>query len=257
MTITFTDVVVGPPHETRLRVAALTLRAGITVVVGDNGAGKSTLLDVAAGVLRPERGRVDLNDTPLLSLSPRDRARGIASLGQQPLLVAGLIGEARIAQGLVPRRGPGAALDDVSRAGVHAVAVELGVQSLLARPLGSMSGGQRQRLHVARALVDDQATAIILDEPFAGLDDSAVALVVAALRARRDKIVVLSVHDLGVAMALRGRMLGVRAGEIVVDADVAALAGSGESENADRIFVDPVRVVVDGDFVGVLRRRVV
>jgi len=254
MTLTLTDVVVTAHQGVRLRVPALTIRAGITVVVGDNGAGKSTLLDVLAGVLRPTSGTVDVDGTPLSSLSPAERARRIASLGQQPPLVPGLTGAARIAQGLVPRRGAGAAVDDVVTARVHAVATALGVSSLLSRPLGTLSGGQRQRLHLARALIDDDATALLLDEPFAGLDDGATALVITALQQRAARVVVVSVHDLGIAVALGGRLLGVRAGEIVVDTDVASLVDPANA-NADRIFSDPVRVVSADGFVGVLRRR--
>lgn len=248
---------VGRPA--RLQVKALTLTPGITVVVGDNGAGKSTLLDTLAGVLKPTAGQVFVDDDAghrldVHAIPPRQRARCISSLGQQPPVVQGLLASERIAQGLVPRRGADARLDDATRRRVADVAHELGIADLLSSPLHQLSGGQRQRVHVARALVDHEAAVVVLDEPFAGLDDAASGLLIAALRRRHQQLVVLSVHDLGLAVALNGRLLGVRAGQLVVDSTTEALL-SPTNEDAARIFADPVRVIVDGDAVGVLRRR--
>ncbi len=255
-TLQLHNIAVTGDHAPRLTLPHLTLTIGMTVVVGDNGAGKSTLLDVIAGVLAPDQGHVTIAAQPLTSLSSAQRAAQIASLGQHPPVVRGLLAKARIAQGLVPRRGVDARIDDVTAARIDDVAAALGISALVSRPLDRLSGGQRQRVHLARALIDDEAAAVVLDEPFAGLDDGATRLAVAELRQRAlRQIVVVSVHDLAVAVALGGRLLGLRGGVIVVDSDVTDLGGSDATKNADRIFDDPVRVVVDGDFVGVLRRQ--
>jgi iron complex transport system ATP-binding protein len=259
MSVVVDRLLLGPVTAPRLYVEALTLTAGITVVVGDNGAGKSSLLDALAGVLKPTAGHVFLDDAEhgrldVHSLPARHRARHISSLGQQPLVVTGLSAVERIAQGLVPRRGPDARIDDATRRRVDDVARELGIADLLAAPLNRLSGGQRQRVHVARTLIDHEANIVMLDEPFAGLDDAASALLVSALRRRRHQLLVTSVHDLGLAVALDGRLLGLRAGSLVVDSTTEALLAP-TNEDAGRIFADPVRVVVDGDSIGVLRRR--
>jgi ABC-type cobalamin/Fe3+-siderophores transport system ATPase subunit len=248
---------VGQPA--RLQIAALTLEAGICVVVGDNGAGKSTLLDVLAGVLKPTVGRVFVDDVvrgrlDVHAAAARQRAQRISSLGQQPPVVVGLSVVERIAQGLVPRRGPDARLDEVTRRRVVDVAHELGIAELLPSSLQRLSGGQRQRVQAARALIDHEADVVILDEPFAGLDDAASMLLVSALRRRSHQIVVVSVHDLGLAVALNGRLLGLRAGQLVVDSSTEALLDPANTDAA-RILTDPVRVIVDGDAIGVLRRR--
>ncbi|MDP2340976.1 MAG: ATP-binding cassette domain-containing protein [Deltaproteobacteria bacterium] len=236
----------------RLRVPALTLEPGLVVVVGQNGAGKSTLLDVLAGILRPDRGRVELNDVDdVTGLPPRSRARLIASLGQEPLSTLDeLTVQARIAQGLAPRRGHNAILDDEARSRVAAVAVELGLGASLDRRLGRLSGGERRRAHVARALVDEQAAVVVVDEPFAGLDRSGTGLLVAALRTRAlRQIVVVSVHEVQTALALGGRLLGLQAGSVVVDGALPQAL-----EQAASVWGD-VKVVVDGDYVGVLLKR--
>lgn len=245
--LVLSDVVVPD----RLRVPSLTLSPGITVVVGENGAGKSTLLDVTAGVLRPVRGTVALDGTTLVSMTSRARACAVASLGQDDDVGLQVVVAERIAQGLAPRRGLQALYDDEIAAHVHAVAVEVGLVEKLDERVDRLSGGQRRRAGIARALVDDRVRVIVLDEPFSGLDAGASALVVAALqrRAQAGVAVVVSVHDVATALALGGRLLGVRAGEIVVDGalpDVLPHAG---------VVWGDVRVVVDGDWVGVLRRR--
>ncbi len=235
----------------RLRVPLLRLLPGITVVVGENGAGKSTLLDVVAGVHVPARGRLLFDDVAVSGLPPRERARRIASLGQEPPRLDDVVVAARIAQGLVPRRGPNAPVDAAASALVEAVAAELGVGHLLARRLGQLSGGERRRVHVARVLVDDEAGAVVVDEPFAGLDQKSSALLIAALhrRAANRQVVVVSVHDVATALALGGRLLGLVSGAIVVDGVLPeALA------QATAVWGD-VKVVVDGDYVGVLQRR--
>ena len=244
-------VVVGdggtPP---RLQVPGLTFEAGVTVLVGENGAGKSTLLDVAAGLVAPTTGRVVLDEVPLSSLSSRARAARVASLGQGDLADDAVVAE-RIARGLVPRLGLHALYDADVAAAVAAAAAEVGLSASLERPTDRLSGGERRRAGVARALVDDAAAVLLLDEPFAGLDAPSTALVVAALqrRAARGVVVVVSVHDVATAVALGGRLVGLRGGRVVVDGPLP-----GVLPDAAPVWGD-VRVVVDGPWVGVLRRR--
>ena len=247
MSLTLVDVDVAA----RLVVPALRLEPGLCVVVGHNGAGKSTLLDVLAGVLRPGSGRALLDDDDLATLAPRARARRVASLAQElPASLNHLTVGARIAQGLAPRRGPNAGLDDDSRACVAVVADELGLLPCLQRRLAELSGGERRRAHVGRALVDDQAAVVVVDEPFAGLDRAGTALLVAALQRRAQRqIVVVSVHEVQTALALGGRLLGLQGGRIVVDGPLP-----GALSQAAAVWGD-VRVVVDGDYVGVLQKR--
>ena len=236
----------------RLQIGALSLSPGLTVVVGQNGAGKSTLLDVVAGVLKPRQGRVSLDSVDDVgALAPRARARLISSLSQDSgSSLHDLSVQERIAQGLAPRRGFNAGLNDEARVGVAAVADELGLGPWLHLSLGLLSQGERRRAHVARALVDDRARVVVVDEPFAGLDRGGTDLLIAALKKRAStQIVVVSVHEVQTALALGGRLLGLQAGAVVVDGPLLLAL-----PDAAVVWGD-VKVVADGAYVGVLHKR--
>jgi iron complex transport system ATP-binding protein len=218
----------------------------LTAVIGENGAGKSTLLDVASGVLVPDGGAAQcgLDGEVLARLAPRERARRVASLGATEPDVDDWTVSDRIALGLVPRRGVGWPPDapDVL---VRAVAGELALEPLLTRRVGTLSTGERRRVAVARALVDDEAKAYVLDEPLSGVDVARQPLVLAALRTRaaRGAVVVFSVHELGSALEA-DRVLGVRAGRVVHDGAPAAL----DADALERVFlVRGVSVVTLGE----------
>lgn len=238
----------------RLRDVTLELSPGLTVVVGENGAGKSTLLDVLAGVLLPDRGVVTFVDgtsTDLRALAPRQRARRIASLGQASVDVDASALE-RIAQGLAPRRGSRALIDDATRARVQTVARALGIDELLDRDVAALSAGQRRRIEVARALVDDLASCVIVDEPHAAVDVKHQGLVSRALvaRARAGALVIVSVHDLGIAAAIADRVIGMREGRVVIDGPVASAITSASI--AQLYGVEGATVVRQGDGVAVI-----
>lgn len=224
----------------KLRARGLTVRAGrkrllddvelafetgtVTVVVGENGAGKSTLLDCLAGIRAPTVGEVTLDGVSLSRLSPRERAQRVSSLAQANALSDDLSAAARIAQGLIPRRGTQALVDAHALSSVRAVAEELGVEHVLGQRLSTLSGGERRRVEVARALVDDRARAYLLDEPHAGVDARHAFLVTKALRARAERgaLVVTTVHDLGAALSLADRVVGLRDGRVLVDAPASS-----------------------------------
>jgi iron complex transport system ATP-binding protein len=219
--------VTAPAGHARLAQVSLAFAAGqLTAIIGENGAGKSTLLDVAAGVLAPASGRVTLHGNPLAPMAPRLRASRIASLGQREPDLDDLIVAERIALGLAPRRGAFAPITPEVRARIDHVAAEVDVAHLLDRRVGLLSAGERRRVAVARALVDTDTDALLLDEPHAAVDVVRMAAVTAALRARASagKAVVFSVHDVAVALAA-DRVVGLKDGKVAFDGAPSALAG--------------------------------
>ncbi|KWV33551.1 urea ABC transporter ATP-binding subunit UrtE [Micromonospora rifamycinica] len=141
---------------------------GVAAVLGHNGAGKSTLLRVAVGLLRPRAGTVTLDGEDVTRLAPHQRvARGLAYVpqGQQcfPHLTA-----AENLRLVADGRRDGAA------ATAEALDLFPALRPLLRRRAGLLSGGQRQQLAIARALVT-RPRLLLLDEPTEGIQPSVVA----------------------------------------------------------------------------------
>ncbi|MDF1605383.1 ATP-binding cassette domain-containing protein [Nocardioides sp. YIM 152315] len=193
---------------------SLEVSAGETVaVLGPNGAGKSTLLAVAAGLLRPDSGQVVLDGTELTGPATwvAPYARRIALLAQEPLLFPHLSALENVAFGPrsagVPRR--------TARERAHRWLDEVGVGDLADRRPGQLSGGQAQRVAVARALAAEPRV-LLLDEPMAALDVAVrPALRQTLRRVLADRTAVLVSHDALDALLLADRVVVVEDGRVV------------------------------------------
>ena len=142
----------------------------LAAILGPNGAGKSTLLNAMAGGVRKTSGQVLVKGQDCLPLSAKQRARRLALVRQQiPLLPGVRVAEAlemgRYAWGGPLRAGPGA------KAAVAEAARAFGLEELLNADCAALSQGQRQLVHLARAMVQS-APVLLLDEPGSALDFS-------------------------------------------------------------------------------------
>jgi simple sugar transport system ATP-binding protein len=161
-------------HVVALEDVSLTVRAGeITCILGDNGAGKSTLIKILSGVLSPDRGRYLIDGEPVRLASPRDAiARGIATVYQDLAMIPLMSIARNFVLGHEPTRGrrPFRHFDLRSAAGT--AREELGRMGIELRdttqPVGTLSGGERQCVAIARA-IHYGARMLILDEPTAAL----------------------------------------------------------------------------------------
>ncbi|MDR6183885.1 ABC transporter ATP-binding protein [Asaia bogorensis] len=138
-------------------------------LMGANGAGKTTLLRLMLGLIVPDRGRVRVNDVPLTDLSRMDRARLLSYVPQNrehlpPYDVMQVVQMGRLPHGGLTTRLSRADHDSIERA-----IAQLGLQDLARRPCTTLSGGEYQRVLLARALAQETPV-IVLDEPLAGLD---------------------------------------------------------------------------------------
>jgi molybdate transport system ATP-binding protein len=196
--------------------ASLQVSEGETVaILGPNGAGKSTLLAVIAGLLKPDDGFVRLADRVLfdaaapLWLPPHQR--GVSLLAQEPLLFPHLSVLDNVAFG---PKSAGQSTSDARRV-ARAWLAEVDASELADRRPASLSGGQAQRIAVARALASDPQL-LLLDEPFAALDVAvAPALRRMLRRVLAGRTVVIVTHDVLDAFTLADRVVVMHAGKIV------------------------------------------
>ena len=200
-----------------LRDVCLTLRAGSTVaVVGENGAGKSTLIKLLTGMYRPTSGRITVDGQDLAGISPQQWRLATTGAFQDFVRFSMPLGDS-VGAGDLPRIDDReAVLGAIRRAGAQDLAASeaglpdgeagggLGLDTLLGPYVGgrALSGGQWQRLALARGLMRDRPLLIVLDEPTASLDALSEAALFASYRdAARDAggetITVLVTHRFG------------------------------------------------------------
>ncbi|MFG1227265.1 manganese/iron ABC transporter ATP-binding protein [Xanthobacter wiegelii] len=184
--------------HTALRDASFAIPTGtITALVGVNGSGKSTLFKTIMGFLKAARGEVRI-----LGMSvPEALKRNVVAYVPQaeevdwtfPVLVEDVVMMGRYGH-MNFLRMPGAA----DRAAVEAALSRVNMLDFRTRQIGELSGGQRKRVFLARALAQD-ARVILLDEPFTGVDVKTEDAIIALLRALRDegRVMLVSTHNLG------------------------------------------------------------
>lgn len=190
----------------------------ITAILGPNGAGKSTLLTTLAGLSRPDAGEVTLDGAPILALPPRDRARRLGFLPQTPELAWAVDVETLVGLGRIPFTGArGLGAEDEVAVGLAMQACD--VADLARRDVTTLSGGERARVLLARALAGDPAW-LLADEPLAGLDPGhALDACELLRRLAHDQArgVILTLHDLSLAARMADRILVLAEGRVLAD----------------------------------------
>ncbi len=175
----------------------------VLAIVGPNGAGKSTLLLTLARLLKPKRGEILFNNQPVSAGSDTAYRRRIALVMQDPLLFDTSVFE-NVASGLKFRGLPGSEIQQK----VPLWLERLGVAHLSKRRAGQLSGGEAQRVSLARALVLEPEL-LLLDEPFSALDPPTRSRILDDLKqllAEVHTTTVFVTHDLPEAKLLAGRM---------------------------------------------------
>ncbi|KQW78295.1 hypothetical protein ASC89_16035 [Devosia sp. Root413D1] len=177
----------------------------VTAVSGQSGAGKSTLLDLIAGFLVPSAGRLTLAGQDLLPLPPEQRP--ISILFQSETLFEHLSAYQNLELGL-PRGVTG------GRQKIEAALNEVGLPGVLKQRADTLSGGEKQRVALARTLLRDRPV-LLLDEPFSALDDDTrgtIRTLVKSLTERQQWITLLVSHHVDDVEALATRRYQLRDG---------------------------------------------
>jgi simple sugar transport system ATP-binding protein len=201
----------------------------VTCVLGDNGAGKSTLIKILAGLHRPDRGELRLDGVPVRFRSPREALdRGIATVYQDLALVPLMSVWRNFVLGAEPVAGRGVCRRLDRRRGkeiARAALADLGIGLRdVEQPVGTLSGGERQCVAIARA-VHFGARALILDEPTAALGVKQAGLVLRYVARARDRGlgVVLITHNPHHAYPVGDRFLLLNRGRSLGCFDKAAI----------------------------------
>jgi iron complex transport system ATP-binding protein len=219
LTISAVDVVLGPRkvlHGIDAAVASGTLVG----IVGPNGAGKSTLARVIMGLIRPNAGTVLLGDMPVLELNRAALARRIAYLPQGQTVHWPLTVERLVSLGRLPHLAPFSRIGANDQCAIERALERAEVTGLRDRPVTELSGGERARALIARALAVE-ASVLIADEPLAALDPGHQLQLMEMLKAEAaaEKLVIAVLHDLAMAARFCDRLILLHEGRVIADGE--------------------------------------
>lgn len=224
----------------------------LIALIGPNGSGKTTLLKILLGLLAPNPGEVRIHGQALSAFEPRARAKTIAYVSQQPALSFPLTVRELVALGRYPHGGRGEETPaDISA--IESALAKTAATQLANRQFNSLSGGEKQKVLIARALAQS-AQVILLDEPTLHLDLHFQLQILGALKqlCGENGITVIAVlHDVNLLSLIADKALLLSGGrlrgfgptaEVLDEKSIADLLGvdmqaiAGEAEGA-RYFV--------------------
>jgi iron complex transport system ATP-binding protein len=231
-------------HDGARLVEGVTLMAapGETLgLVGPNGAGKSSLLRLLYGARRPTAGRVLIDGRDASGLSDARRAQLVAAVPQESPAPFGLTVREVVEAGRTPHARGLLGADPGGRAAVDAALIRMGLTAVAGRAFAALSGGERKRALIARALAQE-ARALVLDEPVNHLDIRQQLALMALIR-DLPVTTIVALHDLElaarycdrIAMLSHGRLVDCGPPEAVLTrARIAEVFGVGAEIRADR-----------------------
>jgi iron complex transport system ATP-binding protein len=222
-------------------------------LIGPNGAGKTTVLRAVAGLVA-FTGEIDLDGCALKTSSRRQIARRIALVPQKPETPAALTVAEYVLLGRTPHIGYLATESRADEQAAAAALERLALTEFADRPLDSLSGGELQRVVIARAIAQ-QASILLLDEPTSALDlghQQQVLELVDELRQGGDLTVVAAMHDLTLAAQYADRLLLLDHGQVVSDGDAADVL---TKQSIESLYGATVRVINEDGRLFVLPER--
>ena len=217
--IEFRDVTVRYPNAERDALSGVSFaaaRGAITAVVGPNGSGKSTLVRALIGRVAASRGSICLDGQPVEQVPRHIRAQRIAFVTQREELAFPVLVNEYVALGRFPHLGLWRASDGQDQRAIGKAMEEAGIESLRSRRLDALSGGEWQRVRLARALAQG-GDALVLDEPTAFLDVAHEMAVFELLDrlARGGRAVILVSHQLNLVARFAATLVLLREGAVV------------------------------------------
>ncbi len=247
------DVAYAYPHAATPVFEHISLKAqagSMLAILGNNGAGKSTLLNVFGSITAPTRGTVSVSGSDLGAMSRREIAQHIAYVSQQQR-----IPHLSVYDEVLLGRKPHVSwsVTDHDREVVSAAIAKLGLEPFADRFCDELSGGERQKVYIARALAQETEV-LLLDEPTSALDPKNQIEVLSAVREITDQTslaTIMVIHDINLALRFCDRFLLVRDGGIVGEGGIESVTGEALTKTYDI----PMRITVsDGERIAVVSR---
>lgn len=207
----------------------------VLAILGNNGAGKSTLLGLLAGLLKPAAGTVKVGQRELGAMGRREVAKHVAFVAQQQR-VPHLGVYDQVLLGRKPHVGW--SLTDYDRMVVSRTIAQLDLEPFSQRFIDELSGGERQKVHIARALAQEPEV-LLLDEPTSALDPKNQMEVLHVVRevTREESIAtIMVIHDINLALRFCDRFLLIRNGKVVAQGDRSVVTGESLSATYDMPF---------------------
>lgn len=218
--LVLSNVSVQRGDRTIVERASFSAPAGsVTGILGPNGAGKSTLIAAILGLRCPTSGSIAFEGTDLSAIPSADRAKFVAYVAQFATTSERLSVRDVVALGRVPFQSTWQTQPSAEDETIIATALaDAGMTDFAPRPYHRLSGGEQQRIQIARALAQ-QPRLLLLDEPTSHLDIQAQLLVLSMLarRARAGSTLVLALHDLNLAARYCDHLVLMQAGRVVAE----------------------------------------
>ena len=247
MSIEACEISAGYGRDAVLSGVSLAARAGEWVaVLGPNGAGKSTLVRVLSGMLAPAAGRVLLDGRDLQGLARAEIARSLAVVPQDSDVAFGFSVREVVMMGRAPHQSSLLRVRAEDERAVSSALERCDIAGLANRAVAELSGGERRRVTLARALAQE-AKVLLLDEPAAHLDARHAVSVGELVREevdRRGIACVAVLHDLAAAARWADRVVLLAGGKVRADGPPAEVL---KPELLEAVFEIPIRVAIDAE----------
>lgn len=187
----------------------------IVTIIGANGAGKSTLLKTIAGILKPIRGEVFIEDVSMLSMPAKERAKKMSLLLTDKIKSDYMTCYDVVATGRYAYTNSLGLLDSSDKNAVDEAIKAIGIESIKDRLFHQLSDGQKQRVMLARAICQ-KPQIIILDEPTSYLDIGYKIEIMTILEnlAKNGIAVLMTMHDLDIAKKVSDKVISIKDGAV-------------------------------------------
>jgi iron complex transport system ATP-binding protein len=248
MTFEAVDLAVRYGRAQRRALDGVTMKVpkgAFYAVLGPNGSGKSTLMRALLGVVAPEAGRVLIDARETSSWTRRSLARAVGAVSQAEHLAFPLTVRDFVAMGRYPHLGPFRPEGEVDREAILAAMVRCDIEDLGNRSVMTLSGGELQRVRIARALAQ-VPTGLVLDEPTASLDIRHEMTIFRLLRdsADRGMTVLLITHHINLAARFADRFLLLSQGRLAAEGEAHEVF---KADTLASVYNWPVSVGMDPD----------